>query len=224
MSRRLDGDPAPTRRLADVVALVVIAALAWLLWPPMFGGDTRLVTVAGHSMEPTWELGDALVVRPLDNPARGDVVVFRVPADEPGAGRLVVHRLVGQRDDGTWITRGDNRDTDDTFRLTDDDIVGTPMVTVPRLAQALAVLRSPLGISVLAGLLTTVLLWPAATVDDQRVGKGVRVMRLARAWSTRAMNEKARIDATATSVHTNTMFAASEPAMIPCTVESTNTM
>lgn len=219
MSRRLDHHPTPGRRIADIVSLLGVLALTWFLWPPSLGGDTRIITVAGHSMEPEWHLGDALVVRPLDDPAVGDVVVFTVPDGEPGEGRLVVHRLIGRRIDGTWITRGDNRDTDDAFRVTPADIVGSPVLTVPRFAQALAVLRSPLGIALLSGLVTMVVLWPA-----QREERAARESRLARPWRTRAVKEKARIAATATSVQMNTMFAASEPAMTPCTVERTNTM
>ena len=51
--------------------------------------ETRLVTVVGHSMNPTFLDGDTLIVDPPQRPLHiGDVVVY------PHRGKLVVHRVI----------------------------------------------------------------------------------------------------------------------------------
>ena len=98
------------------------------------------------------------------------MIVFQIPQDEVGGGQLVVHRVVGIRDDGTYMTQGDNSDDPDEFETNRADILGSPRFAIPHGGQAIAIIGSPLGLAVAIGGLCTALLWPRkrdeATDDD----------------------------------------------------------
>ena len=154
------------RRAKDVLALVATVAAAWFLWPTTLGGSTRFITVEGRSMEPTYHLGDAVLADSNPHPKVGDVIVFHIPNDEPGAGALVIHRVHAIRADGSYETKGDNRTTADPFHITGGDIVGTPKLTLPRFGRLIGLSSSPLVIAMSSGLLTVGFLWPKKPRSD----------------------------------------------------------
>lgn len=148
------------RHVADVVILAATVAAAWFLWPAFLGGSSRMITVQGHSMEPTYATGDLVLLDTGAEPEVGKIVVFQIPDDELGGGQLVVHRVIGRRDDGTYITQGDNSENADTFMITRSDILGSPRLVVPHGGTAIGVLSSPVGLGAATGGLCTMLLWP----------------------------------------------------------------
>lgn len=127
----------------DFVLLGLVLVFVWFLWPVNWGGTTRFIMVQGPSMEPKFHLGDAVIVRSLDDPRPGDVVVFKIPEGQPGHGSYVVHRILTVRDDGTFQTKGDNRTLPDPFKFTKDDIVGRPMWTLPQAGRLIMVFANP---------------------------------------------------------------------------------
>jgi signal peptidase len=150
----------------DAVIVAATVLIAWYLWPAFLGGSSRLITVHGHSMEPTYQPGDLVLLDTEISPSVADIIVFRIPANEPGAGQLVVHRIVGLRDDGTYVTKGDNSQNADTFQVSRGDILGSPRFSVPHGGQVIAVLSTPIGIGVATGFLCTALLWPRRRDQD----------------------------------------------------------
>jgi len=158
------------RRLRTVgwwITCALVAALAVACWPQQYGGATSVTIVAGQSMEPTYHTGDLLLTRERSY-ERGDVVVYVVPEDQPGAGHRVVHRLVGGDGDSGWLTQGDNNPQPDVWTPRDADVVGEVVVHVPRAGRLLLLLRSPL-VWALAGAVTVGrLLWP--TDEDAETG------------------------------------------------------
>lgn len=105
------------------VLLLVLGAWAVTLRPTQLGGPASFIVVSGDSMEPTLHSGDLVILRAQDTYELGDIVTFAVPEGEPGAGALVIHRLTAS-EGGAWVPRGDNRDREDEWRPTDDDIRG----------------------------------------------------------------------------------------------------
>lgn len=148
------------RHVADFVVLGVTVAAAWFMWPASLGGSSRMIVVHGHSMEPTYVTGDLVVLDTGAAPEIGHIVVFKIPDDEAGAGLFVVHRVIGIRADGTYITQGDNAPNPDVFLTKRSDILGSPRFSVPHGGQAIALLGSPIGLAAAIGGLCTVLLWP----------------------------------------------------------------
>jgi signal peptidase I len=144
-------------RLHDVPFLLSVAAfVAWLLilGPTAIGGPATYVWVSGISMEPTLETGDLVIVRRADGYAEGDIVAFRVPQGEPGAGSLVIHRIVGGSAGTGFITQGDNKRRPDSWRPTPEDIVGSSWLVVPGAGFVVTWLREPSVFAALAAALT----------------------------------------------------------------------
>lgn len=148
------------RRTIDAAALVLTVLAAWFLWPASLGGSNRFIVVEGQSMEPTFHLGDLVLLHVGTTPRIGNVIVFRIPHGEPAAGLLIIHRIIGSRADGTFVTQGDNRNTPDPFHIHRSDIMGSPRRSIPHLGRLIGLLSSPMIVAIAAGLLSTLLLWP----------------------------------------------------------------
>ena len=172
---------SPPRRVLSMLltALVVVGTI--YLWPARFGGSTRLVIVSGHSMEPTYDLGDIVVARDGRDVGVGDIVVFAVPEGE-AKGMLIIHRIVDTDADGRFITQGDNRDTPDQWHLTDDDVVGTPLVRVPKGGLVVRFLQQWYVLAAILGLLAILLLGPRSNDDDDRIPQGLLTVEVPSTW------------------------------------------
>lgn len=134
-------------RIGNVLGLALVAALAigWFvtLRPTSLGGPASYLFVSGVSMLPTLESGDLVVLHQAESYDVGDVIAFRVPEGQPGAGALVIHRIVdGSAADG-FIMRGDNKNVVDEWRPRLDDVAGRLTVRLPGAGIAIAWLRQP---------------------------------------------------------------------------------
>ena len=150
------GDPTAHRRRALSLlgtAATVAAVISWMVWlrPASLGGPTTYVYVAGTSMEPSMHTGDLVLTRRADSYRVGDVVAYPVPEGEPGAGTLVIHRIVGGSSSDGYVVRGDNRSRADLWHPTAEDIVGRDWIHLRGFAEWIALLRSPLAVALFAG-------------------------------------------------------------------------
>jgi signal peptidase I len=148
------------RIVAKMVGAVVLAALlataVFLLWPLATGQPSRVIIVSGHSMDPTFHTGDMIIVLPSDHYERGQVTPYRVPKGEPGAGGLVIHRIVGGNATEGFVMKGDNNPAPDIWTPKPSDIVGHQALLIPRIGLYMAWLRQPAVLAALvAGLITT---------------------------------------------------------------------
>ncbi len=125
---------------------VLVAVVAWflVLRPQVLGGPAGYILVSGRSMEPNVHEGSLVVTFRHSEYGVGDVVAYRIPAGEPAAGLLVIHRIVGGSADAGFVTRGDNASGSDIWRPRPDDIVGTAQVVVTGATTALLFMRSPI--------------------------------------------------------------------------------
>jgi signal peptidase I len=143
-------------RRAVATLLTVAAVIVWalVLRPQFLDGPAGYVLVAGQSMEPELRTGDLVVVHAQDTYEVGDVISYRVPHDEPGAGALVIHRVIGGTAATGYRTQGDNRERPDLWRPKPAEIQGRMWVHLPAVGRVFGVLRQPLIIATLAGLFT----------------------------------------------------------------------
>lgn len=142
-----------------VGAVVVLAVL--LLGGRLLGW--QVFTVVSGSMEPVYHVGDLLYVRPTD-PADlqpGDVITFVMNE------QLVVgtHRIVEVEDTGErlyFYTKGDANAAMDAAPVAQENVLGTPVFSIPLLGYVAAFVQQPPGsyvaIAVGAVLLVLVLL------------------------------------------------------------------
>ncbi|MGI9578347.1 MAG: S26 family signal peptidase [Microthrixaceae bacterium] len=117
------------KRLRGFRLALVLAGAVALFWPARFGGIVGLTMVAGDSMEPGMNSGDLAVTVRQPSYGVGDPVVFEMPGLEQ---RYVIHRIVRVEDDGNFVTRGDNRTTDDNWRVAPKSIMGQQVMIIPR--------------------------------------------------------------------------------------------
>jgi len=152
-----------SRGLETVLWLALFVAVGTLVWPVKLGGSSGYTVVSGKSMEPTYHTDDIVITRKHEHPAVGDVIVYRVPEGEPGAGRQVIHRIVEVTADGRFVTQGDNNPSIDPWRPGSDDLIGTAVVLAPQGARVFGWVTSPIAIGI-AG--ATAFLWVLRPRDE----------------------------------------------------------
>jgi signal peptidase I len=137
-----------------IMALTIALVVAWAVFlrPQLLGGPAAYVIVSGASMEPNLAHGDLVLATKKISYRTGDVIAYQVPKGEPGAGALVIHRVVGGSDGAGYLTKGDNRRGRDLWRPRPSDVVGSVSMTVPRAGLIFASMRTPLGLAAFAGL------------------------------------------------------------------------
>jgi signal peptidase I len=134
------------RRLASAAAMgaLLLLALGWLafLRPAALGGPAGYIVIRGDSMEPMYDSGDLVVTRAAGAYEVGDVVAYRLPPGEVGAGEIVIHRVVGLRD-GRFVLQGDNNPDIDPWLADPRDVVGRAWVHLPVIGRLLAIAHDP---------------------------------------------------------------------------------
>ena len=139
-------------------ALSVAAIAAWVIWlrPATFGGPVTHLIVSGESMEPTLYQGDLVVLRKQSTYGVGDIVAFEIPKGDPGAGAIVIHRIIETGPDG-YLLQGDNKPIPDLWRPSDEHVSGKVWFHVSDAGRFIAQVRSPLWLGAFAGALSFVL-------------------------------------------------------------------
>src|SRR5438445_6872673 len=128
-AKRRGARPGRRRRVLRVASDVVFVGLVLAGWfvylrPQSLGGTAEFVIVKGTSMRPTLSGGDLVVVRKHGTYRVGDVVAYRVPKGGAGAGAKLIHRIVAGSAREGFRFRGDNRASDDLWRLRPSQILG----------------------------------------------------------------------------------------------------
>ena len=146
-----------TGRLLRVAGILAFAGWFVLLRPQLLGGPAAWILVAGESMEPNIHQGSLVVATRREAYQVGDVIAYRVPEGNPGAGQNVIHRIIGGTAADGFIVRGDNTSGPDIWRPRAADIVGSAWLTLADAAQLLLLVRSPILIASVAAALATYL-------------------------------------------------------------------
>jgi signal peptidase len=120
--------------LSWTLLLAVIAAAAALIVVPKAAG-ARPLTVLSGSMTGTYDIGDVVVVRPVDTDDLrvGDVITFHPVPDDPA---LTTHRIVAFNvgSGGTrFVTRGDANNVADLSPVEPAQVRGEVWYAVPEL-------------------------------------------------------------------------------------------
>jgi signal peptidase I len=148
--------------MASMLFISMATSLSlWIALPWAFMGWSPTLVTSG-SMQPLVSAGDVVMVRPVE---AADLTVNTVVLyDRPDTGR-VLHRIVEERPDGTFITRGDANTSDDSGFLHADDVEGAAVLAVPWVGRPslwLAEGRTPLVVLSGTGLVVALALAPRA--------------------------------------------------------------
>jgi signal peptidase I len=139
--------------LAFVAAVIVL--WAFTLRPQALGGPAVFVAVRGSSMVPTYEHGDLVVVQSAAAYKVGDVVAYRVPAGEIGAGKIVIHRIVDGDASQGFTLQGDHNSAPDPWHPKQADMVGIATFRLSGAGRLIALVQQPV---ILAGLASSIVI------------------------------------------------------------------
>lgn len=141
------------RVLWKVVSLALLGAVvvvwAFTLRPQALGGPAVFVAVRGSSMLPTYQHGDLVVVESAAKYSVDEVVAYRVPAGQIGAGKIVIHRIIGGDANRGFTLQGDHNTAPDLWTPKQADMVGVATFRLPNAGRLIALVRQP---AILAGL------------------------------------------------------------------------
>ncbi len=139
--------PRPLYLALGIAALV----MWWLVLRPVgLGGPASYVVIRGDSMQPVYDTGDLVMMRAADSYAVGDIVGYRVPDGELGAGLLVIHRIVGGDPASGFVIQGDNNPAPDPWLPTADSVEGAALLAIPGVGRLLSFLHQPAALAALA--------------------------------------------------------------------------
>jgi len=119
-----------------VLLSVVLAAVALIVVPKATGA--KPLTVLSGSMSGTYDIGDVVIVRPVDTAKLqvGDVITFQPVSDNPN---LTTHRIVelAYGSEGTqFVTKGDANGAIDLEPVTAEQVKGEVWYSVPVVGYA----------------------------------------------------------------------------------------
>ena len=157
-ARRITELLGSLRRPVNVIFAVVLVAVVSVWWvvlrPTSFlGGPATFVTVKGTSMLPTLKTGDFVLAEAQPTYRVGDLVVYRVPKGQIGAGDDLIHRIVAGNPTTGFTLKGDNNPAPDPWIVPRSDVLGKEALAVPGLGNSLLVIRSPLFAGLAAALI-----------------------------------------------------------------------
>jgi signal peptidase len=135
-----------------VTTVLVIAFLAfWFvaLRPITLGGTANYTVIHGNSMWPLYHDGDLIITHQQSAYSVGQVVAYRVPDGEIGAGDVVIHRITGGDTTTGLILQGDNNPHTDPWHPRLSNIVGSTWVQIGRGGRVLVLLHQPLALAML---------------------------------------------------------------------------
>ncbi|MEO7589458.1 MAG: signal peptidase I [Arachnia sp.] len=131
--------PTKRRGVRRVLGWPLLIVMIVALWPATWGGLTGVAVVTGNSMERVYDPNDVLLTLRQSAYAVGDVISYKVPMDQDGAGRSVTHRIVAVDDSGEgpmFITQGDSNPSVDPWMVKAADITGKAVLRIPRIGSA----------------------------------------------------------------------------------------
>jgi signal peptidase len=167
-----------TRKLVWYLAVLIVGtAWAFTLRPQSLGGPAGYVMVRGVSMLPTYHTNDLVITRPRSSYAKGDIVAYRVPKGQVGAGIVVIHRIIGGSGRTGYLLQGDNNPAPDDWRPKSADIVGKAWILGPQAGKLLLLLHAPIALaSVAAGIAIAIVVVPQS--GNESGGEEVAVLRV----------------------------------------------
>jgi signal peptidase len=117
---------------------------------PSFLGYKPFIVLSG-SMEPVFFAGDMVLVKEVDTDAlkTGDIIAFR------RGDSVITHRITEVSEaSGTreFVTKGDNNNVTDNFKVTSDMVEGIYLFAVARIGNAALFLQTPVGLVVFIAL------------------------------------------------------------------------
>jgi signal peptidase I len=141
----------------------------WLAFAPtQVGGTASYIIVIGKSMEPSFHIGDLVIVHREPIYQVGDAIVYR----NLELKNFVFHRIISQQM-GYYTLQGDNNSWVDTYKPSYEEVIGKLWLHIPKGGLIMQKIRSPIAMAVIAGVVGAVL----ATSLFKNKAKGNKPMK-----------------------------------------------
>ncbi len=128
--------------------LLVLVAAIWMLFAPVqLGGQASYVIVNGSSMEPSYHLGDLVILHQAVDYQLGDAVAYY----DGLIGKYIFHRVIGAHLD-RYILKGDNNSWTDSYQPVRQELAGKLWIYIPGAGGAVKWLRTPIYMAIATGL------------------------------------------------------------------------
>jgi len=128
-----------------IVLIVVLAAVA-LVGVKFFG--IQIYTVLSGSMEPEYPTGSLIYVKETDPQElkEGDVITFML-SESTTATHRIVEVIPGEPSPGqiSFRTKGDANEYEDAGLVDGRNVIGTPVLTIPKLGFTVNKIQTPPG-------------------------------------------------------------------------------
>lgn len=127
------------------IVVIVIMVLLPLTVPKLFGYE--IYGILSQSMEPNITSGSVIYVKDIaaEDVEVGDIITFKMDAKSD---LVATHRVVEiNKDDRSFITKGDNNDAIDSAPVTFDRFLGVTVFSLPLLGELSTFIYSANGIA-----------------------------------------------------------------------------
>ena len=124
--------------IATVAILLIISVLP-------ITGNFKVLTVLSGSMEPVIKTGSVVIVKPVDNYKIEDIITF---TNSKKPGESITHRIYDMKvNEGriSYITKGDANNAPDQREVSEREVVGKVLFSIPYLGYAVDFAQKPLG-------------------------------------------------------------------------------
>ena len=155
--------------LLGVMAAAAVYAAALIIFS--LCGIRPFIVLSG-SMEPAFSAGSLCFVdtkAKFENAETGDVIAY-----ETAGGSMVTHRAVSISE-GKIETKGDANEIEDAKPVYEENVIGTPIFTVPELGFLMNKIQNPPGRYVALGIAVALIFFVFITdslTDDKKKKKG----------------------------------------------------
>ena len=118
-----------TLKKSDVPFVILTIVIVLLV----FGiGPYKMIGIETGSMTPALNVGDAVIISKkydVEKLEENDIIAY-----ENENGILVIHRIIKENSDGTYITKGDYNNVADTLYVKKEQIKGKVVIRIPYIA------------------------------------------------------------------------------------------
>jgi signal peptidase I len=140
-----------------VAAILGMAAIgAWAIMTDRIG----YVVTDGKSMNPVYYEGDLVFIAKADSYHVGQIAAFHGATP----GQRILHRIIGGNGSAGFVMKGDNNESIDPLKPTTAEMIGRPVLHVPRGGIWLKPLLGPSGL----GMLSFIVIGGGATAARNR--------------------------------------------------------
>lgn len=156
-----------------VTCTVIFAISAGLLVGAKMFGYNEYVVLSG-SMEPSIMTGSLAFINTKDTSATvGDVVAFTIDKEEADTSydsdaTTVTHRIVKVNSDGTFTTKGDNNESEDTKHISPEQVIGKYCFNIPKVGYVMSQINQRGMIAIICWIVAINLLTSAFVVLADR--------------------------------------------------------